>query len=38
MLMTAFEIVSIIIAVLALLVSVVGIIIKLVIELINAKK
>ena len=36
--MTAFEIVSIIIAVLALLVSVVGIIIKLVIELINAKK
>lgn len=36
--MTAFEIVSIIIAVLALLVSVTGIIIKLIIELINAKK
>lgn len=36
--MTAFEIVSIVIAALSLLVSVIGIIVKLIIELINAKK
>lgn len=36
--MTAFEIISIVIAALALLVSVIGIIVKLIIELINAKK
>ena len=36
--MTAFEIVSIVIAALGLLVSVIGIIVKLIIELINAKK
>lgn len=36
--MTAFEIASIVIAALALIVSVIGIIVKLIIELINAKK
>lgn len=36
--MTAFEIVSIVIAALSLIVAVTGIIVKLIIELINAKK
>lgn len=36
--MTAFEIVSIVIAALSLIVAVIGIIVKLIIELINAKK
>jgi len=36
--MTAFEIASLVIAALALLVSVIGIIVKLIVELINAKK
>ncbi len=36
--MTAFEIVSVVLAALALLVSVLGVIVKLIIELINAKK
>lgn len=36
--MTAYEIIAIVIAALTLLVSVIGIIVKLIIELINAKK
>lgn len=36
--MTAFEIASLVLAALALLVSVIGIIVKLIVELINAKK
>ena len=36
--MTTYEVVSIVIAALALLVSVIGIIVKLIIALINAKK
>ena len=36
--MTAFEIITIVLAALTLLVSIIGIIVKLIIELINAKK
>ena len=36
--MTAFEIITIILAALTLLVTIIGIIVKLIIELINAKK
>lgn len=38
LLMTTYEVLSIVLAILALLVSLVGIIVKLIIELINAKK
>lgn len=36
--MTAFEIITVVVAILGLLVSLIGIIVKLIIELINAKK
>ncbi len=36
--MTAYEIITLILAILGLLVSLIGIIVKLIIELINAKK